>query len=80
MHSAKASVTAIAAANPASSTTKPRATARPSWRSMPSATEMIALYSGPTTIAPTMRICEFVRMPQAPMMPAKISSAKKLGV
>lgn len=26
---------------------------------------MIALYSGPTTIAPTIRICELVRIPAA---------------
>ena len=36
---------------------------------------MIAPYSGPTTIAATMRICELVRMPTAPIRPAMISSA-----
>ena len=34
---------------------------------------MIALYSGPTTMAPTMRICELVKMPTAPMSPAMVS-------
>ena len=36
---------------------------------------MIALYSGPTTIAPTMRIWELVRMPTAPISPAMVSRA-----
>ena len=40
---------------------------------------MIALYSGPTTIAPTIRICELVRIPHAPISPANTSKAKKLG-
>ena len=31
---------------------------------------MIALYSGPTTMAPTMRICELVNIPTAPISPA----------
>ena len=43
-------------------------------RSMPSATLMIAPYSGPTTIAATIRICELVRIPVAAIIPAKISS------
>ena len=34
---------------------------------------MIALYSGPTTMAPTMRIWELVRMPTAPISPAMVS-------
>jgi hypothetical protein len=79
MQAANTSVTAIAAANPAVSTSRPRRTAWPSRRSRPSATAMMALYSGPTTIAPTTRICEFVRMPQAPISPANTSSVKKLG-
>ena len=40
---------------------------------------MIALYSGPTTIAPTMRISELVKMPTAPISPAMVSRIKKLG-
>ena len=48
-------------------------------RLIPSATAMIALYSGPTTIAPTMRICELLRMPTAPISPAITSRMKKLG-
>jgi hypothetical protein len=39
---------------------------------------MIAPYSGPTTIAATMRICELVRMPTAPIRPAMTSRVKKL--
>jgi hypothetical protein len=34
----------------------------------------VALYSGPTTIAPTIRICELVRIPTAAIRPAMISS------
>jgi len=79
MHAANTSVAAIASAKPASSTSRPRFTARRSLRSIPRATAMIALYSGPTTIAPTTRICELVRMPQAPISPANTSRAKKLG-
>jgi ATP-binding cassette, subfamily C, bacterial CydC len=79
MHSAKTSVTAIANRNPASRASSPLRTACQFRRSMPRATEMIALYSGPTTIAPTIRICELVRIPQAPINAANISSAKKLG-
>jgi len=40
---------------------------------------MIALYSGPTTMAPTIRICELVRMPTAPISPAMASRMQKLG-
>ena len=36
---------------------------------------MMAPYSGPTTIAATIRICELVSMPTAPIRPAMISSA-----
>jgi hypothetical protein len=79
MHRANSRVTAIASTNPASSTSRPVRTALPSLRSRPSATAAIALYSGPTTMAPTIRIWEFVRMPQAPISPAKTSRAKKLG-
>ena len=79
MQAANSSVTAIARAKPNSSTTRPRTTACRSRRSSPSATAMIAAYSGPTTIAPTTRICELVKMPQAPIRPAKTSSVKKLG-
>ena len=35
--------------------------------------------SGPTTIAPTMRIWELVRIPTAPMSPAMTSSTNQLG-
>src|SRR5215469_1560188 len=79
MHKAKISVTAIASANPATRASSPRRTGAQSRRSTPSATATMALYSGPTTMAPTTRICELVRMPQAAMIPAKESKAKKLG-
>ena len=63
----------MAAENPASRARRPRSTGRLARLSMPSATPMIALYSGPTTMAPTMRICELVRMPTAPISPAMAS-------
>src|SRR6476620_12455469 len=46
---------------------------------IPSAAAMMAPYSGPTTIAPTMRICELVRIPTAPISAAIASRPKKLG-
>ena len=66
-------VTTTAAENPASRARRPRSTGRLARLSMPSATPMIALYSGPTTMAPTIRICELVRMPTAPISPARAS-------
>lgn len=39
-------------------------------RSIPSATLTMAPYSGPTTMAATIRICEFVTMPTEPIIPA----------
>ena len=38
----------------------------------------MALYSGPTTMAATIRICELVRMPTAAISPALTRSMKKL--
>ena len=43
-------------------------------RVTPNARLRMAPYSGPTTIAPTMRIWELVRIPTAPMSPAMTSS------
>ena len=40
---------------------------------------MIAPYSGPTTIAATMRICELVKIPTAAMSPAMVNSTYQLG-
>ena len=40
---------------------------------------MIALYSGPTTMAPTTRICELVRIPTHAINAAMTSRTKKLG-
>jgi hypothetical protein len=57
----------------AAPTSRPRMTGSVWRRSRPSATLMIALYSGPTTIAPTMSICELVRIPVAPISPAMAS-------
>ncbi len=74
-----AMVRMIAARNPATSADAPRITGCGSPRSMPSAAPMIALYSGPTTMAPTMRMSELVRMPTAPISPAMASRTKKLG-
>jgi hypothetical protein len=75
----KARVRMIAARNPASSAKAPRITGSASPCSMPSATPMIALYSGPTTMAPTIRMSELTRIPTAPISPAMASSTKKLG-
>jgi hypothetical protein len=47
----------MAARNPLSRANRPSRTAPRSRLLMPSATPMIALYSGPTTIAATMRTC-----------------------
>jgi hypothetical protein len=71
----KTSVTTTASANPAARAASPCRTVRPSPLSMPSAVAMMAPYSGPTTIAATMRICELVSMPTAPIRPAMTSSA-----
>ena len=64
----------IAAAKPLVSASRPSLTLRRCRWLMPSATAMIALYSGPTTIAATIRIWELVRMPTAPISAAMISS------
>lgn len=39
----------------------------------------MAPYSGPTTIAPTIRIWELLKIPTAPIRPAMTSSANQLG-
>ncbi len=57
----------------------PRITGRLVRLSMPSATPMIALYSGPTTMAPTIRIWELVRMPTAPIRPAMVEEDVETG-
>jgi hypothetical protein len=75
----KTRVTRIAAKNPEIRASRPSPTAPRSRLLIPSAAAMIALYSGPTTIAPTMRICELVKMPTAPISPAMASRTKKLG-
>jgi hypothetical protein len=64
----------IAAANPLASASRPSLTLPRSRWLRPRATAMIAVYSGPTTIAATIRICELVRMPTAPISAAMISS------
>lgn len=66
----KRRVAATASRNPTSRAPSPRRIRCPARRSMPSATLVIAPYSGPTTIAATMRIWEFVMMPIAAMRPA----------
>jgi hypothetical protein len=67
-------VTMIVARKPATSALTDSRTGAQSRRLMPSAVAMIAKYSGPTTMAPMTRICELVRMPTAPMIPAMMSS------
>src|ERR1700722_11730055 len=78
MRSPKIAAARTAIANPAARAIRPRPTAPRSPLSMPSAVAMIAPYSGPTTIAATMRICELVRMPTTPIRPAMTSRVKKL--
>src|ERR1700722_3131757 len=78
MSSPKIAVATTATANPATRAARPCLIAPRSFLSMPSAVAMIAPYSGPTTIAATMRICELVRMPTAPIRPAMTRRVKKL--
>ena len=56
MARANSNVTIMAAENPAIRARTPRITGRLARLSMPRAIPMIALYSGPTTMAPTIRI------------------------
>ena len=42
------------------------------------ATPMIAVYSGPTTIVPTMRTCQLVLVSAAPISPATANKTQKL--
>jgi hypothetical protein len=79
MNRLNTNVTTIAIRNPAARARSPRQTGAWSRRSMPSATAMIALYSGPTTMALTIRIVELVRMPTAPITPASASRMYQLG-
>jgi len=67
-------VRTMAARNPPDSATRPSRTSARTRLLRPSATPMIALYSGPTTMAPTIRICELVSSPTAPIRPATASS------
>lgn len=63
-------VAATTSAKPTSSAARPSRTGERERWSMPRATLVTAPYSGPTTMAATMRICELVMMPTAPMTPA----------
>ena len=64
----------MAAAKPPASASRPSLTLRRCRWLRPRATAMIAVYSGPTTIAATIRIWELVRMPTAPISAAMTSS------
>ena len=66
-------VTTMAARKPQHSASKPSRTSARTRLLRPSATPMIALYSGPTIMAPTIRICELVSRPTAPIRPATAS-------
>jgi hypothetical protein len=66
-------VTSTAHRNPQNRASKPSLTDLESRRPTARATAMIALYSGPTTMAPTTRICELVKMPTAAMRPAAVN-------
>ena len=74
----KIRVATTAMPNPMPRATSPRFTGRAFCSVIPRAVPSMALYSGPTTMAATIRICELVRMPTAAMRPAAISSMKKL--
>ena len=74
MISPNTSVAAIVTPKPAPRAASPDVIARRSRLDMPSATAMMAAYSGPTTIAPTIRIDELIRRPTAPINPASMSS------
>lgn len=63
-------VTRMASRNPAVRANRPCRILVPWPWSMPSATLVMAPYSGPTTTAATIRIWELVRIPTAPMTPA----------
>jgi hypothetical protein len=75
----KARVTTMAIRNPKNSAATPVRIRLRSLVLMPSATLMIAEYSGPTTMAPTIRIWEFVKMPMAAISPAIVSRMNQLG-
>lgn len=60
----------MASAKPTERAARPARILGRSRRSMPSAMLTIAPYSGPTTIAATIRICELVTMPTEPISPA----------
>ena len=66
-------------ANPMPSAFALRATREKSLRVTANERLRMAPYSGPTTIAPTIRISELVRMPTAPMRAAMMSSVNQLG-
>ena len=69
----------MARAKPTTSAPTLRRTRDESRPIRPNARLRMAPYSGPTTIAPTMRICEFVTIPMAPMSPAMTSRPNQLG-
>ena len=64
--------------NPPPSAMDARRTGRPVRSVIPRAAPRMASYSGPTTIAPTTRICELVRMPMDAINPADTNSRWKL--
>ena len=79
MTSASTRAATTARLNPAVSVSAADRTRYQSRRVAPNARLRMAPYSGPTTIAPTMRICELVKIPTAPISPAMTSSANQLG-
>ena len=79
MISASSSASATARVKPVASAAALRSIREESRRVTPNARLRMAPYSVTTTIAPTMRIWELVRIPTAPMSPAMTSSANQLG-
>ncbi len=78
MTNEKNQVMTTAAPNPTPRATSPRLTGRTLRWVIPRAEPRMALYSGPTTMAATMRIWELVRIPTAAISPAATNSRKKL--
>lgn len=70
MTRAKRNVTTMVRRKPVPRAASPPRTMSRWPRSIPSATLTMAPYSGPTTIAATIRICELVTMPTEPISPA----------
>ena len=75
----KTSEAMTAPPNPIRRARRPRPAVRASRRVPARAMLVTAPYSGPTTMAATIRICELIKMPTAAMRPATTSRTYQLG-